>query len=201
MLAVAAGQLQAGVIFTSRSSYDTAVSGLTLSWTEDFEGFALGPAGVPTIIGGGAAEIAKAGTAEIIGFGVTLPPNDQNEWLGVEGNIGETIQGIGGSSLGINAIGFDYFSQYEGNYVFHHSGGSDAGAFGSELTPLFVGWVGDPGEVLNFVDYVPGISAHVLDDFVAHTRAPVVPEPASLAIFAIGALGMFGLRRRHQRPA
>ena len=85
---------QAGLIYSNQALFNAAVAGMTLSWSEDFEGFSQGPVPVPTIIGGGAAEISKAGTARIIPAGATPPPSGANEWLGVEGGIGETIQGL-----------------------------------------------------------------------------------------------------------
>ena len=60
------------------------------------------------------------------------------------------------------------------------------------LTPFFVGWVGSGGEVLDFVDYTPSTSAHVLDDFVAH----VIPEPSTALLLATGLAAMAVQRRR-----
>lgn len=181
----------AGTIYTTRATYDTAVSGLTLSWSEDFEGFALGPAAVPTIIGGGSAEIAKLGTASIVASGSTLPPSGSNEWLGVDPGFGETIQGLLGASLGVNAMGFDYFSEFGGSYNFNHSGGVDSDVLMPSLTAFFVGWVGSSGEVLDFVDYTPSASAHILDDIVAH-----VPEPSIALLLGVGLLGLAARGRR-----
>jgi hypothetical protein len=183
---------QAGTIYTVRAAYDAAVAGLTLSWSEDFEGFAQGAAAVPTIIGGGSAEIAKLGTASIIASGLTLPPSGSNEWLGVESWVGETIQGLLGASLGVSAIGFDYYSQVAGSYNFNHSGGVDSDALMPSETALFVGWVGSSGEVLDFVNYTPSTSAHVLDDIVAH----VVPEPSTAILLASGLVGVAARGRR-----
>lgn len=194
LLAVVLPQVsQAGTIYTTRASYDAAVLGFNLSWSEDFEGFAQGAVPLPTIIGGGSAEIAKTGSASIIPSGNTLAPSGSNEWVGVEGGIGETIQGLAGASLGVNAIGFDYYSQFGGNYNFHHSAGVDSDILMPSLTAFFVGWVGSGGEVLHFVNYTPSTSAHVLDDIVAH----IVPEPSTLALVALGVLGI-GFTRRKQ---
>jgi hypothetical protein len=182
---------QAGMIYTDRSAYDAAVAGFSLSWSEDFEGFALGSTPVPTIIGGGAAEIAKLGSAEIIANGFTPAPGGANEWLGVEAGFGETIQGLFGASLGINAIGFDYYSELGGSYNFNHSGGVDSDTPMPDGTPLFVGWVGSFGEVLDSVDYTPSTSAHILDDIVAQ----VIPEPASIGLLGLVSGGIFFTRR------
>jgi hypothetical protein len=185
---------QAGTIYTTRAAYDAAVVGLTLSWSEDFEGFAQGQTAVPTVIGGGSAEIAKSGGATIVFTGQTLPPIGSNEWAALEPGFGETIQGLGGASLAVHAMGFDYVSQLAGSYNFHHSGGVDSDASKPSFTGLFVGWVGSSGEVLDFVDYTPGTSAHTLDDIVAH----VVPEPSTAFLFASGLVGLAVRGRRRQ---
>ena len=113
---------QAGIIYHDRPAYEAAVEDLLLTWSEDFEGFPLGEAPLPTPIGGGAAEIsAEGGMAFIIeGFPLT-----GQSWVGLPGGFGETIQGPAGGSLLLDAIAFDYFSQFEGGYDFHHSGGVD----------------------------------------------------------------------------
>lgn len=182
---------QAGAIYTTRATYEAAVAGLALSWIEDFEGFALGATPVPTIIGGGSAEITLSGSASIIDAGFSLPPGGSKEWLNDRATVGETIQGLLGASLGVNAIGFDYYSAAGGSYNFHHSGGADSDASRPAVTPLFVGWVGSAGEVLDFVDYTPGTSAHVLDDIVAY----VVPEPTTASLLALGLVGIAAGRR------
>ena len=198
LLAVLLPQVsQAGTIYTTRASYDAAVVGLSLSWSEDFEGFEQGVLPiVPTIIGNGSAEIAKAGgTASIIASGSTLAPSGSNEWVGVEGGFGETIQGLAGASLGVNAIGFDYFSEFDGIYNFHHASGVDSDLLEQPgSAALFVGWVGSGSEVLDFVNYTPSTSAHRLDDIVAH----VVPEPSTLILTALALLSL-GMTRRRRR--
>ncbi len=185
VLTVAASS-QAGIIYHDRPAYEAAVEDLLLTWSEDFEGFPLGEAPLPTPIGGGAAEIdADGGTAAII-----VGPLTGQSWVGLPGGFGETIQGPAGGSLLLDAIAFDYFSQFEGGYDFHHSGGVDSDDVMPDLEPLFVGWVGGAGEVLDFVDYTPGDSSHVLDNFVAH-----VPEPSTFVSASLGAL-VLGYRRR-----
>ncbi len=195
-LLVAGSLTSAGTIYTSRSEFDAALSGLTPVWTEDFESFSLGPVSVPTTIGQGLAEIAKLGTAEIVSSGATLPPSGDKEWLGVESAFGETIQGPAGTSLGVGAIGFDYFSAFAGSYTFHHSLGVDSDSFATGFQARFVGWVGDPGEVLGFVRYEPIDSGHILDDFAAYA----VPGPASLVIVPLVAAFVRPHRRRSPEP-
>jgi|GEM_PF-6304605 len=187
IVACVAGSAHAD-IFTDRASYDAAVAamGLTTAWDEDFEGFALGSVAVPTIIGGGAAEIVRAGTAEIID---PSPIASGQAYLGVEGGIGEIIQGVGGTSLGLSAFGFDYFSELDGMYNFSTSTGVESAPMTPGGLPLFVGWVGEPGEILEFVDYTPGTSAHILDNMSA-----AVPAPGTAMLFAMA--GVAASRRR-----
>lgn len=180
-----AASSQAGEIFHDRPAYEAAVEGLGLSWSEDFEGFPLGEAPLPTPIGGGAAEISAEGGIALIIQG----PWGQS-WVEDLGGFGETIQGLGGGSLLIDAIAFNYFSQFDGGYNFHYSGGVDSDAVMPSGRPLFVGWVGGAGEVLDFVNYSPGDSSHILDNFVAH-----IPEPSTLVSASLGAL-LLGYRRR-----
>lgn len=189
VLSGACGVARAGDIFTDRGAYEAAVLGLGLSpaWSEDFEGFPIGPVPAPTTIGGGMAEIAISGGSALVIDGT--PFGTGNGWLGDPGGFGETIQGLGGGSLGVSAIGFDYFSEMPGGYNFNHSGGIDSAAMGPPLVPMFVGWIGDPGEVLDFVDYTPGTSSHILDNIVAS-----VPAPGSAALF--GLAGLAAARRR-----
>lgn len=189
---VAGSLASAGTIYTSRSEFDAALSGLTPFWTEDFESFSLGSVSVPTSIGQGLAEIAKLGTAEIVSSGATLPPSGDKEWLGVESALGETIRGPGGTSLGVGAIGFDYFSAFAGSYTFNHSLGLDSDSFATGFQARFVGWIGDPGEVLGFVRYEPIDSGHILDDFAAYA----VPGPASLVMIPLFVIGLRPHRRR-----
>ncbi|MEO1009083.1 MAG: hypothetical protein AAFX79_10970 [Planctomycetota bacterium] len=175
-------------IFTDRASFDAAVAAMSFApaWDEDFEGFGLGLIPTPTIIGGGAAEIDRAGTAEIID---PSPIGTGQAYLGVEAGIGEIIQGVGGTSLGVTALGFDYFSELDGMYNFNTSSGIESAMMTPGTTPLFVGWVGDPGETLDFVDYTPGTSAHILDNMTA-----AIPAPGTAVLFAIG--GLAAVRRR-----
>jgi len=114
------------------------------------------------------------------------------------GGVGETIQGVGGASLGVHALGLDYYSEYAGSYNFNHTGGVDSDALMPSLTALFVGWVGAPGEVLNSVDYTPG-SAHGLDDIVAHMGAVPMLSAGGQVVLLIAFVGTAAtlLRRRN----
>ena len=187
IVACASGSAHAD-IFTDRASYDAAVAAMALStaWDEDFEGFALGSVATPTIIGGGLAEIARDGTAEIID---PSPLASGRAYLGVEGGIGEIIQGLGGTSLGLSAFGFDYFSELDGMYNFNTNMGIESAPMTPGVLPLFVGWVGEPGEILEFVDYTPESSAHILDNMSA-----AVPAPGTAVLFAMA--GMAASRRQ-----
>lgn len=183
--AVLAGQAHAD-IYTSRAAFDAAVAGLTPAWSEDFEGFAVGPAPMTLGIGGWSAEIVVGIDGAQIIDGTPLLTG--NGWIGPSMG-GETIQGSGGSSLGLSAIGFDYFSEFEGMYEFHTSTGVESAPMTGSLTPLFVGWIGDPGQTLDFVDYDPGSSAHIVDNFDAY-----IPAPGTAALLGLG--GLMSMRRR-----
>ena len=94
VLTVAASS-QAGIIYHDRPAYEAAVEDLLLTWSEDFEGFPLGEAPLPTPIGGGAAEIsAEGGMAVILEFVF-----GGQAWVEINGGFGETIQGPEGVML------------------------------------------------------------------------------------------------------
>ena len=181
---------RAGVVYTDPISFSAAVAGLSPSWGEDFEGFGVGPVASPTIVGGGAGQISVApgGMPEILSAG---PVGTGNVWIEGVGGFGERIEGPAESSLGVSAISFDFFSQFEGMYNFNHSGGVDSAAMTPAGAPRFVGWVGGAGETLHFVDYTPGTSSHIIDNIAAF-----VPAPGSLALLGAGALA--GMRRRRE---
>ena len=186
------GHASAGVVYTDRVAFEAAVASASLvsAWTEDFEGFASGvlPLG-PTVIGGGSAEIAINGQSEITADGLS-PLSSGQAWLGSNGGVGDMIQGVGGASLGLRAFGFDYFAEFFGGHSFNHSGGVDTAPDGFEFEALFIGWIGGPGETLDFVNYTPLDSAHAYDNFAAY----VVPAPGGVAALALG--GLVATRRR-----
>ena len=74
--------------------------------------------------------------------------------------------------------------------------------------PLFLGWVGGPGEFLSKVVISPLDTGIIVDDFRAYDvargpRATVMPLPSALPLFGtgLGILGFLGWRRRRKAQA
>lgn len=178
----------AGLIYTNQAAFDAAASGLTSAWTEDFESFLQGPSADPLGIGGGQAEIVDGGNPSIINFGPT-----GLSWLQPGGsNSNAIIRGLGNTSLGLNAISFNFGNQVIQTIDFLHTSGTDTSpSYGSNggLTDRFVGWIGSGSELLSLTQFVQtqGIT---VDNVRAYTS---VPEPASFALFG---LCLMGLARR-----
>lgn len=192
-LCVAVASAQAGVIFTSQAAFDAAV-GLTPAWTEDFEGFTLGPAADPLGIAGGQAEMVDGGFASI----EAGAPTGQF-WLQAGGTEAHAlIRGLGATALGVAALSFEFANEQPQTIQFIHSSGTDSsGAFspGNPFDPYFIGWIGGAGEVLTQARFVQkkGVTVDNVRGYVSNSSA--VPEPATLLLLGIGLLGL-GLARR-----
>ncbi|MCJ8318190.1 MAG: PEP-CTERM sorting domain-containing protein [Colwellia sp.] len=189
------GFANAGLIYTNQAAFDAATLGLTSAWTEDFESFLLGPSADPLGIGGGQAEMVDGGNSSIINVAPTglawLQPGQSNS--------NAIIRGLGNTSLGLNALSFNFGNEVIQTIDFIHTLGTDTspsyGANGGQ-TNSFVGWIGSGNELLNLTQFVQtqGIT---VDNIRAYT-ATSVPEPSTLAIFALGIMGLASRRFKKQ---
>ncbi|MCG6937112.1 MAG: VPLPA-CTERM sorting domain-containing protein [Gammaproteobacteria bacterium] len=182
---------QAGMIYTDETSFDSAVASLSLLWQEDFGGFPQGGVANPLSIAGGQAEVS--------GFGVTsvLFPAT-SEWIGTTGGS-TSIQGTGGTSLGLAAISFN-FGTYETagqQVIFNLVGGGSDISLGYAITSFFpdgaanfAGWIGGPGEQLMDVTFSLQKSV-ILDNINGY-----VPIPSAVWLFGSGLIGLIGIARR-----
>lgn len=189
LMLLVASQGQAGTIYTSEAAFNTAVAGLTNVWSEDFEGFPIGPALDPITIGGGAAEIVDSG------FPLIVPVVSQ-VWIQDTGSTDmATIQGLGDSDLLLDAISFDFANELAGSWEFHHSGGTDTSlVFGPGLATdiKFLGWIGSGGESLSSTNFT-ATDGTLVDNINAYAG---VPGPTSLLVLLGGLTLLAGLRRK-----
>jgi hypothetical protein len=189
----------AGVVYTDETAFNAAVAGmgLTTIWTEDFESFAIGGVTDPLSIGGGAAEIGYGGGGAILDV-----PTSANAWVqdfGAPGTV--TIQGPGGTSLGLQAISFNFGNQVNQTVSFVTTPVPDTSVYNTTSTPTtqFAGWLSAGPETVSSVqlDLSQGIA---LDN--ARGIAVPNPEPSTFMLFGLGAAGLyFAHRRRKTRPA
>jgi len=192
VLAVAgmATAANAATIYTDQASFDAAVASLTLEWSEDFEGFSSGalPSG-PVSVGSGRAEIFTGGPQEIY---VQTNTGNQAYWnVEVPGDppfLGPqtTISGTASASLSVRAFSFNYNMGGVGNNIYKASFVSSAGTQevfltetsvsypngeGGQDVPLFFGWVGAPGELLEQIILVPRATGILVDNIRAYEVA------------------------------
>ena len=207
---------QAGVIYTNQALFDAGVAGLPLDWSENFEGYATGvlPSG-PLSIGAGRAEIVTDGPQQVY---LQTSTGNQAYWsVESPGNHPQTIiRGPGSSSLFAKALSFNYNmggcrtcdTIYTASFVSSAGIANDAllaftsvsypnGENGQDV-PLFLGWIGAPGEFLQQVTLSPRAAGILVDDINAHA----VPLPATLPLFATG-LGLMAwfARRKRRTPS
>jgi hypothetical protein len=212
-VAVLATTAQAGTIYTNQALFDAAVT-MPLSWSENFEGFTTGALPVGALsIGAGQAEIFTDGPQEIY---LQTDTGNQAYWnVEVPGDPTflappTIIRGPGSSSLSLSALSFNYNMGGVGNDTYVASFLSSAGLIatflfetsvsypngeGGQDVPLFLGWVGAPGEFLQQVTLNPRATGILVDNINAH----VVPTPAALPLFGTGLAGLAWLVRRRRR--
>jgi PEP-CTERM motif len=199
---------QAGTLYYDSTSFNNAVvaAGLSQTWSENYQSFALGS---------GALGMSIGGHAQITYVGTTNPLTQ-----GQGPNSTAIISGMGGTALGVQALAFNY--GYDNGplqastdfWQFNSTSGqanSAAGNVGSGLAPTnFFGWIGTGSETLNSAQISAGVSGS-LDNIEAFGDPgggggggpPPNPEPASMTLLAIGIVGMaaYGLKRRKKAAA
>lgn len=213
VVGVLATAAQAGMIYTNQALFDAGVAGVPLDWSENFEGFTAGtlPSG-PLSIGAGQAEIFTDGPQQVY---VQTNTGNQAYWnVEVPGDptyLGPPtiISGPGSSSLSVSALSFNYNMGGVGDNIYVASFDTSAGLVatflaetsvsypngeGGQDVPLFLGWVGAPGEYLQRVSLNPRATGMLVDNI----RAFAVPVPATLPLFATG-LGAIALLARRKR--
>ncbi len=187
----------AGTIFIDRASWLGAFSDPLVA-NEDFESFAIGPVSSPLSIMGGIAEVLDTSPSIDIFTNTVGGPSPTQAWIGnVSNPFPLAIRGIGDTALGFTAFGFDYAHQSAGFWRFTTSlGTDDAPGVGSGAPVLdsFVGWVGNPGELLAVASY--GAGGIILDNI----DAAAVPVPSTLLLLGFGLVGL-GLFRRRKKAA
>lgn len=195
-LSVAVATAQAGTIFTNPDLFNAGAAGLTLAWTEGFEGFPFGSVADPLGIAGDQAEMVDGGNASI--QTLFLPGKAWVQARDTSANA--TIRGFEDTELGVNALSFNFGNQLEQTVAFLHSSGTDtSGPFAPDpfSTSHFVGWIGDANEELSLARFVQaqGVSVDNVRGYVANNA---VPEPTTIMLLCLGLAGLgFSRRRLH----
>lgn len=191
LVLVLSATAQAGTLFTTQGAFDAAVAAFTLVWSEDFEGFSLGPVADPLGIAGNQGEVLDGGNASILGF---FGPTGQI-WLQSGGtNANATIRGFGNTSLGLSALSFNFGNELIQTIDFVHTLGTDtSGAYAPTggATDRFAGWIGSGSELLNLAQFTQ-TEGTTLDNIRAYTS---VPEPGTLFLLGSGLMGLGVFRR------
>jgi len=198
VIATTCGIASAGSIFTNQGAFNTAVSGLTIAGSENFDALPAGPVSNPDLFMGGLIEIGDTNPSINIGAFLSAP----HEWIGnisIAGNP-VTITGPGGTSLGFGAFALPNRKQFNGTWTFTTSLGTDTLNQNFNVGYSFLGWVGTAGETLNSISYNEGGIA--LDNLVAYNAAPVpLPAAAWMAVPLLGGFGVTQLVRRRRLAA
>ena len=206
-LSLFSSSVSAGTIYTIKSDFDAALAGLGSAWSEDFEGF--GAINDPLVIGGGGGEIVAGGISLI------MPTTSTGKsWLqNAVSQQNAKIRGVGDTSLGVNALSFNFGNLTRQQINFSTSKENDVsisfGPVSSFNSENFIGWIGDANETLNFVEFlaldgngvvieegVVGPNRGVLVDNIYAYNA--VPEPSTFALFGISLFGLVYYKRRRK---
>jgi len=197
-------------MYTDPSAFGSAVGGLSMSWSEDFENFSSGTISGALSIGDGSAEIFTPGTSaqEIYSqsetgnqayWNVEEPGNPT--YLGPE----TTISGLsasafsfgynmGGVGSGIYEVDFITSTGVLTTTLFETSVSYPDGENGEDI-PLFIGWIGDPGEVLSQVVIKPRATGILIDNIASYAVVPL-PHALPLLATALVGMGLLGWRRK-----
>ena len=173
-------------LFTNEAAFNTAVSGLTVAGSENFDALPEGLVSNPTAFMGGLIELGDTNPQITTIMSQSAP----HEWIAnvSSPNNAVTITGPGAAPLGFYAFALPNRKQFDGKWTFSTSLGIENLDQNTNFSYSFLGWVGAPGETLNSISYnTGGIS---FDDLVAYT-----PEPGTVVLMGLGVLGMATRRR------
>ena len=197
MLFALAEGARAGIVYTNETDFLNALGGAGPLWSEDFEGFALGPAIDPLPIGGGAAEVVDGNNSIIW----DITPLGDKAWLQIGAlPANAAIRGLGATSVNVGGIAFELANENPGTWNFDTSLGLDiSGPYpvGGNQDRIFIGWVGFAGETLDLVQF--SAQGGIVLDNIAGYEGVIVPEPSGLALLGMGVTGLCGCGWRRKR--
>ncbi len=200
---VAAGPAAASTMYTSKSAFQSATSGLT---TVDFNGiaapgsfvfFGTGPLNLSGVTFTGNNQMF------VIDPGYYGSPYPDGGFLNSDYSSTNTIV-VSNLPAGTTAVGVDFGGLFTGGATFSitlSTGETFVASTPGSIEDGFLGFVGftssTPITSIQFdMPDAPGYNA--LDNFVFGSAQAAVPEPASLTLLGLGAFGLAGftLRRR-----
>jgi hypothetical protein len=205
-LLFAIAKAEAGfVVFTDRAAWRIAAGGGTGDLTENFDGFTLDD---PYPATAGFLNFSIGGSGMLSGF----------HNIDTDGYFSGSVNGTAHAHLrtapatpfetlvsfaSISAIGFDYNNEnLAGDMSFSTSLGDDF-VLTSSTTPLFFGLVYDNGETFSSLLFRDSDNlVYNADNFEAFSSVSAVPEPSSMGLLTVGALGCFlslACRRKHHQ--
>lgn len=188
-LVVLSNAVHAGTIYTDPAAFNTAASGLILKWSDNFEGYSTGVISGSLSIGNGSAEIHTPGTnaqqifrqpatGNIAYWNVENGSAPQTTISGMSAAAFSFGYNMGGVGNGIYEIDFILSSGTQTTTLFETPVSYPNGENGEDI-PLFMGWIGNPGEVLSQVVIKPGATGILADDTTAYSASSVTYEVVS----------------------